>query len=88
MRGASARMVGSANGLTSSSLAGRLRIGTVNTDAVGFDTVAANRRPSALTESEVYFSNPKLARRVALLSTSSAHNHGPEPLTPAGLKVE
>src|SRR5262249_22190133 len=58
----------------------RSRIGTLQSVAVGSPTVAARRRPSALAAMELYFSTPKLIRRVALRTTSSAHSHGPAPL--------
>src|SRR5262249_48894753 len=42
-------------------------------------TVATKRWPSALAATDVYFSRPKLTRRVILRSASKAHSQGPEP---------
>ena len=78
-RGMRALAVGTRKGFTSRSSAMRSRIGTLHKLAVGLATEATSRRPSALAASDVYFSRPKLTRRVCFRSTSRAHNQGPDP---------
>ena len=68
IEGEHARTVPTGNGFTSRSSANRSSSGTLHKLAVGLDTVATSRRPSALAAMDMYCSNPKLTRREVLRS--------------------
>ena len=70
--------VGTGYGSDVAILGSRSSSGTRHRLAVGFATVATTRRPSRLADTDVYCSRPEVTRRVTLLSTSSAHSHGPD----------